>query len=191
VNGSLFSKKMSWMKINCLTRCKITTRSFRRSGRAKFSNQARCFTTARLPRLGQWIAQVKMEMHGSTQNPGGFWVGGNAARVAGTRSGKPSDQLSLRARKSSRSAHRRLAKRLLNRRSRFYNNLEQRGDCQNTCKSYKTSPFVSRIMGWKFALQYLWYDHYWRRGVRLELSPSPVDSGGIGDEPIAFAVLLV
>src|SRR5437867_3446539 len=29
----------------------------------------------------------------STRNPGGFWVGGNAARVAGTRPGKPSDQL--------------------------------------------------------------------------------------------------
>jgi hypothetical protein len=52
-------------------------------------------------------------------------------------------------------------------------------------------PFVGRIMGWKFALQYLWYDHYWLRGVRLELSPSPVDSGGIGNEPFASAVLLV
>jgi hypothetical protein len=34
---------------------------------------------------------------------------------------------------------------------RFYNNLQDRGDCQNTRKSYKTSYVVGWIVGWKFA----------------------------------------
>jgi hypothetical protein len=32
---------------------------------------------------------------------------------------------------------------------RFYNNLQNRGDCQNTRKSYKTSYVVGWIVGWK------------------------------------------
>ena len=31
----------------------------------------------------------------------------------------------------------------------FYNNLQDRGDCQNTRKSYKTSYVVGWIVGWK------------------------------------------
>ena len=31
----------------------------------------------------------------------------------------------------------------------FYNNLQDRGDCQNTRKSYKTSHFVGWVVGWK------------------------------------------
>jgi hypothetical protein len=30
---------------------------------------------------------------------------------------------------------------------RFYNDLEDRGDCQNTRKSYKTSNFVGWVVG--------------------------------------------
>jgi hypothetical protein len=33
--------------------------------------------------------------------------------------------------------------------TRFYNNLQDRGDCQNTRKSYKTSYVVGWIVGWK------------------------------------------
>jgi len=32
---------------------------------------------------------------------------------------------------------------------RFYNNLQDRGDCQNTRKSYKTSQSVGWVVGWK------------------------------------------
>ena len=32
---------------------------------------------------------------------------------------------------------------------RFYNNLEDRGDCQNTRTSYKASYVVGWIVGWK------------------------------------------
>src|SRR5258708_28271175 len=32
---------------------------------------------------------------------------------------------------------------------RFYNNLQDRGDCQNTRKSHKTSHFVGWVVGWK------------------------------------------
>ena len=34
---------------------------------------------------------------------------------------------------------------------RFYNNLEDRGDCQNTRKSYKTSLYVGWSVGWQKA----------------------------------------
>src|SRR6266581_6524868 len=30
----------------------------------------------------------------------------------------------------------------------FYNNLEERGDCQTTRKSYKTSHSVGQVVGW-------------------------------------------
>src|SRR5882724_144560 len=36
-------------------------------------------------------------------------------------------------------------------RHRFYNNLQDRRDCQNTRKSYKTSYVVGWIVGWKIA----------------------------------------
>src|SRR5580704_751836 len=32
---------------------------------------------------------------------------------------------------------------------RFYNNLQDRGDCQTTRKSYKTSHIVGWVVGWK------------------------------------------
>jgi len=32
---------------------------------------------------------------------------------------------------------------------RFYNNLQNRGDCQATRKSYKTQVFVGWVVGWK------------------------------------------
>jgi len=32
---------------------------------------------------------------------------------------------------------------------RIYNNLQDRGDCQTTRKSHKTSHFVGRVVGWK------------------------------------------
>ena len=32
---------------------------------------------------------------------------------------------------------------------RFYNNLQNRGDCQTTRKSYKTYVFVGWTVGWK------------------------------------------
>jgi hypothetical protein len=32
---------------------------------------------------------------------------------------------------------------------RFYNNLQDRGDCQTTRKSHKTSHFVGWVVGWK------------------------------------------
>jgi hypothetical protein len=32
---------------------------------------------------------------------------------------------------------------------RFYNNLQDRGDCQTTRKSYKTRVFVGWLVGWK------------------------------------------
>src|SRR5208283_890251 len=35
----------------------------------------------------------------------------------------------------------------------FHNNLEQRGDCQNTCKSHKASSFVGWVVGWKIRRQ--------------------------------------
>jgi len=31
----------------------------------------------------------------------------------------------------------------------FYNNLQERGDCQNTRKSHNTSHFVGWVVGWK------------------------------------------
>jgi hypothetical protein len=34
---------------------------------------------------------------------------------------------------------------------RFYNNIQDRGDCQTPRKSYKTSHFVGWVVGWKFA----------------------------------------
>jgi hypothetical protein len=32
---------------------------------------------------------------------------------------------------------------------RFYNNLQERGDCQTTRKSYKTEVLVGWVVGWK------------------------------------------
>jgi len=32
---------------------------------------------------------------------------------------------------------------------RFYNNLQDRGDCQTTRKSYKTEALVGWVVGWK------------------------------------------
>ena len=35
---------------------------------------------------------------------------------------------------------------------RFYNNLQDRGDCQSSRKSYKTSIFVGWVVGWECSL---------------------------------------
>src|SRR6266853_3104057 len=37
--------------------------------------------------------------------------------------------------------------------TRFYNNLQDRGDCQNTRKSYKASYVVGWIVGWSAAFE--------------------------------------
>src|SRR5271169_6711245 len=36
-------------------------------------------------------------------------------------------------------------------RDRFYNHLQERGDCQNTRKTYKTPRIVGWVVGWRFA----------------------------------------
>jgi hypothetical protein len=52
---------------------------------------------------------------------------------------------------------------------RSYNNLQDRGDCQNTRKSYNTSQFVGWIVGWKKSM------NSWSGPIDLYL-PSDVKS---------------
>src|SRR5258708_29465024 len=54
---------------------------------------------------------------------------------------------------------------------RFYNNLQDRGDCQTTRKSYKTSYVVGWIVGWK-SPRILWQSTFFlepRSSVRIVL----------------------
>jgi len=45
---------------------------------------------------------------------------------------------------------------------RFYNNLQDRGDCQSTRKSHKTSHFVGWVVGWVVG---------WKKSTNSETTP--------------------
>jgi len=67
----------------------------------------------------------------------------------------------------------------------FYNNLQQRGDCQNTRKSHKTSSFVGWVVGWKFAFPYnqedqpctqIWPFLFWVDNFRFTRQPPRIEA---------------